>query len=562
MTEAKAGPLQIDAGRLENGGTSARIDAPTLKTAMSGQEEIALIDLREEGLFGKAHLLLAVNVPLSRLELRIGRLVPRKTTRIVLSDDGEGLSERAVRKLADLGYSHIEILAGGNSAWQAAGFELFSGMSVPTKAFGEWIAEECKTPLITPRELHGKLVAGEDVVILDSRPANEYVNMTIPGAINVPVSELVHRFGELPVRPGTLVVVNCAGRTRSLIGAQTLIDAGIPNRVAALKGGTMAWQMSGFELEHGATRHAPEPWGKNLDEALARARAVAERNRVRIIDQEHLAAFKAEQNLRSLYIFDVRTPDEFLAGHRPDSSHAWGVQLVQSIDRFAATRNARLVLVDNYQVRALMTASWLVQAGWADTFVLSDPFQGVGLESGTPSVLIPEATQTGLERLSPHELNGLRAEHRVTVVDFSDSLNFNKGHIPGAWFAIRSRLAESLGKIAAGELFVATGNDPALTAFAAADLRQLSGRTVAILDGGNQAWNAAGFEQATGMDNLATEPDDIFRMPFLWGHFVDQGEFEAAADAYFEWELQLPEQLRRANEIKFSRGGTGPMRPV
>jgi rhodanese-related sulfurtransferase len=555
MTKAEAGPLQVNSGRFENGGTSARIDAPTLKTAISSHEEIALIDPREEGLFGKAHLLLAVNVPLSRLELRIGLLVPRKTTRIVLSDDDDGLSERAVQKLASLGYSHIEILAGGNSAWQAAGFELFSGMSVPTKAFGEWIAERCNTPLITPHKLHRKLVAGEDVVILDSRPANEYVNMTIPGAINVPVSELVYRFGELPVTPDTLVVVNCAGRTRSLIGAQTLIDAGIPNRVAALKGGTMAWLMAGFELEHGATRHAPEPWGKNLIEALGRARAVAERNRVRVIDQEQLAVFKTEQNRRSLYIIDVRTPDEFLTGHRPDSSHAWGVQLVQSIDRFAATRNARLALVDNYQVRALMTASWLIQAGWADTFVLSDPFRGVVLESGTSSVLIPEATQTELTRISPNELNSFLAKRQVTVIDFSDSLNFKKGHIPGAWFAIRSRLAESLGKIAAGELFVATGNDPALTALAAADLMQLSNRTVAILDGGNQAWKDAGFELATGMENLATEADDIFRMPFLWGHFEDQGEFKAAANAYFEWELQLPEQLRRANEIEFSRGG-------
>ncbi len=555
MTEATAVPPEETTRRFENSGTVARMDAPTLKALIAGHEEIALIDPREEGLFGKAHLLLAVNVPLSRLEIRIGRLVPRMTTRIVLSDDGDGLSERAALKLADLGYGCVEILDGGNTAWQAAGFELFSGMSVPTKAFGEWIAEECKTPLITPRELHRKLAGGEDVVILDSRPANEYVNMTIPGAINVPVSELVYRFGELPVGPDTLVVVNCAGRTRSLIGAQTLIDAGVPNRVAALKGGTMAWQMAGFKLQHGATRHAPEPWGNALREALGRARAVAERNRVRIIDQAGLEAFKAEQGRRSLYVIDVRTPDEFLAGHRPDSSPAWGVQLVQSIDKFVATRNARLVLVDNYQVRALMTASWLVQAGWADTFVLSDPFRGVELAVGSPATPFVESTPEGVQRITPTKLRRLLEDKHATVIDFSDSLNFKKGHIPGAWFAIRSRLAESLARITGGERFVATGNDPALTALAAADLAQLFDGAVAILDGGNQAWKEAGFELATGLENLAAETDDIFRMPFLWGHFEDRDEFEAAAKAYFDWELQLPEQLRRAGEIEFSRGG-------
>src|SRR5208337_1460009 len=118
----------------------------------------------------------------------------------------------------------------------------------------------------------------------DSRPSNEYVNMNIPGSINVPVSELVFRFFQLGVNPDTLVVVNCAGRTRSLIGAQTLINAGIPNKVAAMRGGTMAWQMAGFQLEHGSTRHAPEPWGTNLQKALQTAQKVAARFGVKTID--------------------------------------------------------------------------------------------------------------------------------------------------------------------------------------------------------------------------------------------------------------------------------------
>lgn len=558
MKQAKTAS-QADRIRQPESGTFASLDPMALKAAIAGRDEIALVDPREEGIFGKAHLLLAVNVPLSRLELRIERLVPRKATRVVLIDDGDGLSERAAANLADLGYSRIEILAGGNGAWLAAGLELFSGMSVPTKAFGEWIAEACGTPLITAEELHRKLAAGEDVVILDSRPANEYVNMTIPGAINVPVSELVYRFGELPVTPDALVVVNCAGRTRSLIGTQTLIDAGIANRVTALKGGTMAWQMAGFQLEHGATRHAPEPWGRNLQEALRRSRAVAERNQVQIIGQAQLAVFQAESERRSLYIIDVRPPDEFLAGHRSDSSHAWGVQLVQSLDRFVATRNARLVLVDHYQVRALTTASWLAQAGLREVFVLSDPFAGCELVSGGSPAQIPGSEQGSLPRLTALELNGLLQQREATIVDFSDSLSFKRRHIPGAYFAIRSRLAESLGKLPAGASFVATGTDPALTALAAADLSRISGRPVALLDGGNEAWEEAGLERAAGWENLAAEPDDVFRMPFLWGHFEDRAEFEAAAKAYFEWELQLPEQLRRAGEIEFSRNG--PLNP-
>jgi hypothetical protein len=56
------------------------------------------------------------------------------------------------------------------------------------------------------------------------------------------------------------------------------------------------------------------------------------------------------------------------------------------------------------------------------------------------------------------------------------------------------------------------------------------------------------------LERLAAEPDDVFRMPFLWGHFAERAEFEAAAVDYLEWELQLPEQIRRSGEIEFYRG--------
>ena len=361
-------------------------------------KELAIIDPREEGIFGKAHLLYAVNMPLSKLELNVFRMVPRNSTRIVLTDGGEGMSERAAAKLKELGYTNVAILDGGYPAWKKAGYEIFSGMSVAGKAFGEWIAVNYQPPTMTPEEVQKRIAAGEKVLILDSRPSNEYVSMNIPGSINVPVSELVFRFFQLGVSPDTLVVVNCAGRTRSLIGAQTLINAGIPNKVAAMRGGTMAWQMAGFQLEHGSTRHAPEPWGTNLQKALQTAQKVADRFGVKTIDSKQLEAFKADKN-RSLYIIDLRTPDEYRAGHRPDSTYGWGVQLVQGMDKYAATSNARVVLVDNYMVRALMTASWMVQADWPETYVLANPFEGASLVSGDYKPVVPGVDQIKLPRI-------------------------------------------------------------------------------------------------------------------------------------------------------------------
>lgn len=531
-----------------------RINAASFRAMVDDGKELAILDPREEGVFGQAHLLLAANVPLSRLELRIESLVPRKTTRMVLVDGGEGIAERAAAVLHQLGYTAIAILDGGYPAWKAAGHEIFDGMNVPGKAFGEWVAVTYGTPTITPQELHKRIAAGEEVLLLDARPANEYTNMSIPGAINVPGSELVYRFPELAVKPGTLVVVNCAGRTRSLIGAQTLINAGVKNEVVALRGGTMAWQMAGFDLEYGSTRHAPEPWGKDYQQALQMAQAVANRFGVKTIDAATLERYKAEAAQRTLYLIDVRTPEEYRAGHRPDTMFAWGVQVVQGIDKYAATRNARVVLVDNYLVRALMTASWMVQQGWPDTFVLADPFAGVALETGEHPVVVPGVGEVKLPRIDPAALNRLLVAARRTIVfDVADSLAYKKGHIPGAYFVIRSRLAEALKNIPGADNFVVTGDDPDLVALAARDLAKISGgKTVSILAGGNAAWRKATLPVTAGFEHLASPPDDIFRQPFLWGHYEPMSpEFKQAALDYFQWELQLPEQLERASETHF-----------
>ena len=93
------------------------ISIPDLVAKFSGSEEFALIDPREQGGFTRGHLLGATNMPFSRLELLIGKTVPRKTTEIILCDDGDGAASRATSALENMGYSNVKTLAGGVSAW-------------------------------------------------------------------------------------------------------------------------------------------------------------------------------------------------------------------------------------------------------------------------------------------------------------------------------------------------------------------------------------------------------------------------------------------------------------
>src|SRR5262249_14817556 len=215
-------------------------------------------------------------------------------------------AERATNILSAAGYTDIACLAGGVNAWAGAGYELFSGVNVPSKAFGEYIEHECGTPSIGADELHAMMRAGADMVVLDSRPLDEFRRVSIPTATNVPGAELVLRVHDLAPSAATTVVVNCAGRTRSIIGAQSLINAGIPTKIVALRNGTMGWSLAGLSCDSGKEKRASAPSTRGLASAKAAAGRVAQRFGVERIDRATLARWRSEANERTLYLFDVR----------------------------------------------------------------------------------------------------------------------------------------------------------------------------------------------------------------------------------------------------------------
>ena len=523
---------------------SPLVTARELREKLGDGAELALLDVREEGVFAKGHLLTAASLPLSRLELRLDAMVPRRDARVVLCDDLEDLAQRAAAAMRRFGYRDISVLAGGVGAWRAAGFELFSGVYVPSKAFGEHLEHASDTPRIEAAELKARMDAGEDLVVLDSRPMSEYRVMNIPGALDCPGAELVYRVHQVVKRPETLVVVNCAGRTRSIVGAQSLINAGLPNRVVALENGTMGWYLAGYALEHGGALAAPAPGAAALAKAREAASRVAKRFGVRTIPLAELRRLKEDQT-RTLYQFDVRSPEEYLEGHPEGFISAPGGQLVQATDRYAAVRNARIVLADSDGVRATMTASWLLQMGWPEVFVLQAPCGApLARGAGSPAPLGTELIR--VETLSTRELEPL-LQAEATVVDFATSIEYRDAHIPGAWFAVRSRLREALEKIGgAGEL-VFTSPDGMLARFAAFDAAALTGTRVRALAGGTAAWSEAGFSLESGSVRLASAIDDVYYRPY-----DGKSQIEQAMKDYLAWEVALVDQLEREPYFRFA----------
>ncbi|KVO50188.1 sulfurtransferase [Burkholderia ubonensis] len=505
-------------------------------------DEIALIDVREEDPYAQGHPLWAANFPLSKLELDAWTRIPRRDTPIVVYGDaaGEDLAPRAAARLAQLGYGDVRLLDGGLAGWRAAGGELFIDVNVPSKSFGEWVEAERHTPSLSAQEVQALIDARADVVIVDARRFDEYRTMNIPTSTSVPGAELVLRVRALAPDPATRVIVNCAGRTRSIIGTQSLINAGLPNPVAALRNGTIGWTLAGQALEHGAARRFPDEIDATLRaDARRAARKVAERAGVPRIALADVAAL-AEPG-RTLYRFDVRTPEEYEAGHLPGFASAPGGQLVQETDHHAPVRGARIVLADDDGVRADMTASWLAQMGW-DVRVVEADAQAFG-ETGQPPRDVPAAP--GVAEVSPATLAGwLReaAPDEIAIVDVTASANYVKRHIPGAWFAVRAQLRDALAAIPAARRYVFTCGSSLLARFAAADARALlpASAQIVVLAGGTAAWIDAGLPVEAGDTRLASPRIDRYRRPY-------EGTDNAAAamQAYLDWEFGLIEQLKR-----------------
>jgi len=508
-----------------------------LQELLAGRGELALLDVREQGVHYRGHPFFACSAPLSRLELMIADLVPRRGVRVVLLDGaGEGLAEKASMRLKAFGYTDVSILEGGCEGWKSCGGELFRGVNVPSKAFGEFVEHHYETPRIPPQDLLNILSGERKVVILDSRPFEEYHRMNIPGGIDVPGAELAYRVHDLAPDPDTLIVVNCAGRTRSIIGCQSLRNAGIPNEVVALKDGTMGWELAGQACERGAGRIAPPPSPAGIQKARAAAERVAARFSVKTISSSEVLKWM-DDRARTLYLLDVRTREEFERSHLAGSRHAPGGQLVQASDEYVGVRNARVVLIDPESVRAVMTASWLNQMGWNDVYMLKGGWEPCGQTESGP-------------RAAP--LLGFRAwkttpEPSGTVLDLSTSLRFHARHIPGAWWIVRSRLGEAKDKISEREEITLTSEDGVLAHLSAPEVAQMwPGVQVRVLEGGNAAWFAAGKPAESGVERATTVRDDVWYKPY--DHASD---YEKHARDYLAWEVALVEQIKRDPLIRF-----------
>lgn len=352
--------------------TQKTISNDIFRKWLADGEELAVIDIRDPADVGYASPLFATNLPVEKVAAEIGRFIPRNIVRTVLADGGDGIGARLAKELEAAGRPNVFALEGGIPGWTADGNQPLPTFDTPGVDFSVAVKDDKNTPVISAEELKRLRDDGEDVIVIDTRTVPEFSQDHVPLAVSVPGAELVLRFKDVVPSEKTRVVISCAGLPRAILGAQTLIDAKVPNQVSYLHDGTKGWTGAGLELETGATR----VYGEASDAALRFARehiqALSAHDKFPEIDIATARRWAADPD-RTTYLLDVRTPEEFKAGHLDGTLSSEGGQLLGVAYRTIAVRGARVVLIDDLLgVRARTVAHWLQRRGYEIAILLVD----------------------------------------------------------------------------------------------------------------------------------------------------------------------------------------------
>jgi rhodanese-related sulfurtransferase len=494
-----------------------RLSPETLKQLLDGSSQLALIDVREAGEYNSSHIPGASLIARRQLEFLMPHAVPFKGTHVVVCDDDGRRAQLAATTMERMGYRHVSVLDGGINRWVTKGFSTEWGSNVPSKDFGEKVEVVHHVPEVEATELAERMQRGDKLVILDTRTPEEFQRFCIPGGRNVPGGELALRITDIAkgLDKDTTIIVNCAGRTRSIIGTRVLQRMGLPN-VYGLKNGTSGWVLAGHQLETGADRVGlPEPSPEAVAAAEDYAAKLAAEDGVRYLDIPALQAMMQRRNQETVYLVDVRTRDEYAAGHIPGFRWFPGGQAVQRSDDVAVVKNCPLVFTCDRKARATVAASWYRQMGFQEVYAVDGgttawSASGRELEEGMPEEL-PVGYDEARRTVKPVTARELHAWQPAAVIFVDTSQDFARGHVPGARWVPRGWLEFWVGDIVPSKdtPVAVTCNDGRSSVLAGVTLKELGYPHVSVLDGGMLAWQRAGLPVEKGLSGVMAPPTDV-----------------------------------------------------
>jgi hydroxyacylglutathione hydrolase len=183
-----------------------------------------VVDVRPAASFAAGHPAGAINVPLGRSFLSwAGSVLPTDWDLVLLTtSEAREAAEAAARELPLIGLDRVLGVIAPEHVGEL-GLKVVTLGGVPAAAIGP---------------------AAADRVVLDVRNRSEWNEGHIPGAVNIPLAELVARVHELRAHAGRPIAVHCQGGSRSAVAASVLQANGFSD-VSNVQGGYSAWTRAG-----------------------------------------------------------------------------------------------------------------------------------------------------------------------------------------------------------------------------------------------------------------------------------------------------------------------------
>lgn len=186
-----------------------------------GDAGAQILDVRDPAEYAKGHLARSINIALGgQYATWAGTVLDRSKPIVIVAEPGR--EEEAALRLGRIGFDHMR------------GY-LKDGMA----ALAERQDLVRQTEKVSAPMLAEELATGDAPLILDIRTPQEWQTKHLQESVNVPLSQLQERIGEVPRT--RRIAVHCAGGYRSSIAVSILNRYGITNLVE-LAGGIAAWE--------------------------------------------------------------------------------------------------------------------------------------------------------------------------------------------------------------------------------------------------------------------------------------------------------------------------------
>jgi rhodanese-related sulfurtransferase len=278
------------------------------------------------------------------------------------------------------------------------------------------------------------------------------------------------------------------------------------------------------------------------------ATRVAAEDGIQFVAPDDLRGLLERRQGENVALLDVRTAEEYAAGHIAGAIWAPGGQAVQATDEYVAVRAATIVLACDGPVRSVLTASWLMRMGYPRVRVLAGGIAAWERAGGAMERGHRQPVPAGWEMaraLAPTVRPGALDAKTILNVDPSDV--YTREHVPGAAWLCRSRLELRIAEAVPDRRMpiVVTCADGVQSTLATATLIGLGYTGARVLEGGTRAWAAAGLPVERGPGRLLDETDDVVLKAY------DRGR--EGMVAYLRWEEALDGQGRSPHRLLHPR---------